>query len=183
MSERMGVQLDQRPSLGHIVLRGDATSSGFLEAASRTLGCALPLRANRFVDAENARVCWLGPSEWLIMVAAPVGARTAEQLRAALTGEFAAVTELGSGQAVLGISGSHAREVLAKGCALDLHPRVFGPGQCAQTLLARAGVTILQTSAAPAFELVVRRSYADYVWRWLTDAKLSLTYKWHPVVQ
>ena len=183
MSERVGVQLDQRSSLGHIVLRGDATSSGFLEATSRTLGCALPLQANRFVDAENGRVCWLGPSEWLIMIAASVEARTAERLRAALTDEFAAVTEIGSAQAVLGVNGSHARELVAKGCPLDLHPRVFGPGHCAQTLLARAGVTILQTSDAPVFELVVRRSYADYVWRWLTDAKLSLTYKRHPVVQ
>jgi len=166
----VAVQLCERAFLGHINLRGDPSSSDFIEAVRQTLDCPLPLEANRFIDAEKVRVCWLGPSEWLVTCAGALEEATAEQLRRALKREFTAVTEIGGGQTVLGISGSRAPNVIAKGCTLDLHPRVFGPGHCAQTSLARAAITILQTGAAPSFELIVRRSYADYVWRWLMDA-------------
>lgn len=74
------------------------------------------------------------------------------------------------------MSGARARDVIAKGCPLDLHPRVFGPGHCAQTYFDRAGIMILQTSTAPSFELIVRRSYADYLWAWLTDAASEYGY-------
>ena len=33
-----------------------------------------------------------------------------------------------------------------KGCSLDLHPRSFRPGQCAQTLLARGGIILPDTA-------------------------------------
>jgi sarcosine oxidase subunit gamma len=60
--------------------------------------------------------------------------------------------------------------VLAAGCALDLHPRAFGPGRCAQTLLARAAVILEQTSGEPAYRIYVRPSFAGYLADWLRDA-------------
>jgi sarcosine oxidase subunit gamma len=59
--------------------------------------------------------------------------------------------------------------VLAHGCALDLHPSVFPPGRCAQTLLARAQVILYRTEEQT-FRLLVRASYADYLRAWLRDA-------------
>jgi sarcosine oxidase subunit gamma len=53
---------------------------------------------------------------------------------------------------------------------VDLHPRVFGPGRCAQTLLAKAQVIIHQVNDAPTFHLYVRTSFAWYVAEWLLDA-------------
>jgi sarcosine oxidase subunit gamma len=94
----------------------------------------------------------------------------ARALRLAAGEGCAAVNELGSGQTVIELAGPRAREIIAKGCPLDLHPRVFGPGRCAQSRLARTLVTIAQIDAAPRFELIVRRSYADYLWQWLADA-------------
>ena len=60
--------------------------------------------------------------------------------------------------------------MLAKGCALDLHPRAFVPGRCAQTLLARAQVILEQLDDEPAYRLLVRGSFAGYVATWLLDA-------------
>ncbi len=65
---------------------------------------------------------------------------------------------------------ARVRELLAKGCPLDLHPRVFDVGQCAQSHLAKAPILIRQLDREPAFEIVVRRSFADYLWVWLEDA-------------
>ena len=63
-----------------------------------------------------------------------------------------------------------ARSLLEKGCGVDLHPRAFGPGCCAQTLLARLPVIIDQLSVAPAYRVFVRRSAARWLVEWLIDA-------------
>ena len=77
---------------------------------------------------------------------------------------------MSGGQAVVNITGAHSRDLLAKGCGLDLHPRAFGPGRCAKTILAKAGVIIRQVDDSPSFDVIVRRSVADYLARWLEDA-------------
>ena len=43
-------------------------------------------------------------------------------------------------------------------------------GDAAQTLLAKANVTVVMTNDAPVYEVVVRRSFAPYLWRWLCHA-------------
>jgi sarcosine oxidase subunit gamma len=116
-------------------------------------------------------VLWLGPDEWLV---AGGSADLPERLRAALAGVHAAVVELSASRAVFELTGPAARDVLAKGCALDVHPRAFGPGQCAQTGLARAAVILEQVDAAPTFRIFVRRSFARYLATWLADAAAEL---------
>jgi sarcosine oxidase, subunit gamma len=66
------------------------------------------------------------------------------------------------------VGGPRARDLLAHGCALDLHPSVFGPGSCAQTMLARAQVVLL--SQQEGFLVLVRSSFAAYLAEWLLDA-------------
>jgi sarcosine oxidase subunit gamma len=43
-------------------------------------------------------------------------------------------------------------------------------GECAQTLIAEVGVTMRQIDDTPSFELIVRRSLAEYLCAWLIDA-------------
>ena len=71
---------------------------------------------------------------------------------------------------MINLSGENARDALAKGCTLDLHPRVFTQGQCAQTLIAGANATIHCVDAAPSLDIIVRRSFAEYLALWLHDA-------------
>ena len=47
--------------------------------------------------------------------------------------------------------------VLAKGCRLDLHPRAFTPGMCAQTVIAQIGVLLHQCDEVPTYDLYVLR--------------------------
>ena len=68
------------------------------------------------------------------------------------------------------------RDVLAKGCSIDLHPRVFGRGSSAQTVLGQAGVVLLALSdAGDAYAVLVRSSFAGYLADWLLDAALEFT--------
>ena len=92
------------------------------------------------------------------------------RLSEAVRGRHGAVTEVSDGRTVICLSGARAREVLAKGCGLDFHPRVFGPGRCAQSALARAPVIVHQTDEGPSYELYVDASFAAYLWAWLEDA-------------
>lgn len=80
-----------------------------------------------------------------------------------------AATVVSGGQTVVRLAGSKVCDVLAKGCTLDFHPRVFKPGDCAQSTLGKAPITIRQIDEAPAYDIVVRRSFADYLWLWLQD--------------
>jgi len=169
--EAQDVRLQERALLGHIGLRCDPGDSALTGSIERVLDCSLPRTPNTFrVAAAADKVLWLGPDEWLIL--APEGREPAlaHALRQAAGDGFAAVVELGSGQTVIELTGARAREVIAKGCPLDLHPRAFGPGRCAQSRLARTLVTLAQLDDAPTFELIVRRSFADYLWQWLLDA-------------
>ncbi len=100
---------------------------------------------------------WLGPDEWLVL-----GGREEDY-----AGMPAAV-DVSANRICLELSGDGAADVLARGCALDLHPSVFPPGRCAQTLVARAQVILYRTEDA--FRLLVRPSFADYLRAWLRDA-------------
>jgi sarcosine oxidase subunit gamma len=71
---------------------------------------------------------------------------------------------------VIELRGPLARDVLAMGCPIDLHPRGFGPGRCTQSLLARAQVIVYQVDDTPAFHVYVRSSFAGYAADWILDA-------------
>lgn len=155
----------ERPFLGQINLRGDAADNLFADCIARIVGLALPLNPNTVRDSDERTVCWLGPSEWLIVCPADDERVLGNQLREGLRSQFASVVEIGGGQTVFCLEGEGARELLARGCPLDLHPRVFTVGQCAQTHVAKAPA--LLRPIVGAIELVVRRSFADYLWQWL----------------
>jgi sarcosine oxidase subunit gamma len=57
--------------------------------------------------------------------------------------------------------------VLAKGCPLDFHPRVFAEGACAQSVFGGVNALIYRRAASPVFTLMVARSLARDAWRTL----------------
>ncbi len=170
-----GVVLCERRLVGKVNLRGKPTKR-FRAAVKRALGFEPPVAANSTAGEGQRLALWLGPDEWLVVTPTGAEGETTEALRRALAGRHAAVTavtavtDVSEGRAVIALSGANARDVLMKGCPLDLHPRAFKPGQCAQSTFAKALVIIHQTSAAPAYHIYVERSFADYLWMWLEDA-------------
>jgi sarcosine oxidase subunit gamma len=155
--------------VGFINLRGDAGSDAFCERVREILGQPLPLEANTFSAGEH-RVYWLGPDEWLLRCDRHAVSNLVAALETALSGMHVAVNDVSGGNTTVHLSGPRARRTLAKGCTLDLHPREFVPGQCAQSGLAKAPVLIGMIDDAPTFEVVVRRSFGDYLVHWLRHA-------------
>ena len=170
--ERAALHVSETPGTGKLNLRGRGES--FRAAVEGALGFALP-EPNRAAGNDGVGVLWLGPDEWLVTCNADHEAALLRSLGNALAGIHAAVTDVTDTRTVTRVSGPGAREVLATGCTLDLHPRVFAAGHVAQSTLAKAEVILHQTAAddaadGPAYEIYVLRSFADYLWRWLEDA-------------
>ena len=109
---------------------------------------------------------WLGPDEWLIRSHQPA---LINQCSAIAHG---AITDVSSGRAAWRLTGPHSVDLLAKGCSLDLHSRVFANGACAQTALAHVAV-LLHRRDAETFDIYCARSYARHVWHWLHEAALE----------
>ncbi|HEX9584259.1 MAG TPA: sarcosine oxidase subunit gamma family protein [Gammaproteobacteria bacterium] len=166
-----GVVLSERAYRGQIALRGKAANRKFKAAAKAVLGVPLPTRPNTASEVKKGCcLLWLGPDEWLAAVPGGREGQVIADLYAALPEVHFAAVDASSSRTVIRLSGDRARDVLMKGCSLDLHPAVFAAGQCAQSSLARCHVLLHQTGDTPDYDVYVHRSFADYLWRWLEDA-------------
>ncbi len=164
-----GTTVAVRGDLGHINLRGRASDDVFMRSVEQELDQPLPIEPNTMSAGEH-HVCWLGPDEWLVVTPVATAAELAGRLQQALSSTHASVNDISGGQIALTLSGTKCRELLAMGCTLDLHPREFQVGDCAQSGLARAAMLIALVDDAPTFMIVVRRSFSDYLCRWLAHA-------------
>ena len=151
-------------------LRGNPADARFMQAVLLHTGMHLPQRANTASIDPQRQLLWMGPDEWLLKVRDAQGDAIATARGAALQGVHSAVVDVGHGNTTLTLQGPAAADLLARGCPLDLHARVFPAGALAQTHVAKASATVLCLAAGTHFELTVRRSFADYLFRWLCAA-------------
>jgi sarcosine oxidase subunit gamma len=165
-----GVVVRERAFLGHLILRGNAADEAFRAGVEQALGVPLPVKLGPLaIDAAGAlSIQWMSPDEWLVIVPGGREFEAETRLRAVLTGHFA-VMNVSGGQAVLELSGPAVREVLMKCTPYDVHPAHFPVGKGVSTTFAKS-TAALRRVGEECWELVVRRSFADYLYRWVLDA-------------
>lgn len=171
-----GVTLAELRLRGKLNLRGDAGDPAFRAAVARASGTEPP-PPGHVAEAGGQALLGLGPDEWLAITRAGDEGAVQAALAAALHGLRASVVDVSDNYTTVRVAGRRARWVLAKGWPVDLHPRAFGPGRMAQGNLALCNVILRQTGdrgGQPAYELLVRPSYARYLWDWLLDAALEV---------
>ena len=166
------VTLRERRFVGKVNLRG-AASSDFAGIVSGVLGGDLPTTPNTAVSYGDFSIFWLGPDEWLVHTPEDGQGDLVDRLRAALGEVHSAVTDVTDYFVVIEMQGPGCRDALARGCSLDLHPSKFGPGQCAQSHFSHANVLIHQITGTD-FDVQVRWTYAQYLWRYLAEAAENL---------
>ena len=168
------IVMAERPHRCQINLRGSAGDPAFTAALHSVTGLVLPANANSFTTEGEFSCLWLGPDEWLIVGPGGGEVEITQRLRAALGSVHAAVTDVSEARTTILVAGASARDLLAKGTSIDLHPRVFGPGRCAQTGFAGANVILRQldddASRGPTFEILTLNSFAEHLWLWLEGA-------------
>ena len=165
-----GVKLAEIAFRSMINLRGNPGDGAFASAAQKVLGLSLPTAPNTVSTGAGLTAFWLGPDEWLIVGSPGREGALAKDLREALAGQHFSVVDVTEARTVIAVSGRHALDALQKGTPLDLHPRVFRTGLCAQTGLSKANVILYRSSDEPRFEIYVTISFADYLWNWLERA-------------
>jgi sarcosine oxidase subunit gamma len=147
----------------------DITSGGRIVTLA---GQDFPSQAGA-TSSGQIRVLCLGPGEWLIASDALEAAFIRDHLEPEMHEQGLVVVDLTQGLRVLQIRGQAMREVLSKGCGLDLHPHHFPAGRCARTRFAQISVVIECLDEPSRFELHVARSYAAYLQSWLLDAAVE----------
>lgn len=166
------VRLRELPFLAQLDLRLEADEPA-QAAVAEVIGGPLPAIPGTSTRGRECSALWLGPDEWLLVGAPDTEAQLTSRLDSALAGRFATLVDVSANRTAIEVAGPSARTVLEKGCSIDLHPRAFGPGRCAQTMLARAQVVLEQGTEEPAYRLFVRASFSAYLAAWLIDATME----------
>ncbi|SDM20995.1 sarcosine oxidase subunit gamma [Franzmannia pantelleriensis] len=163
------VVLREQTFLGHLILRGGAIVLD--EALREVLDIGLPGRPNTLswdVSGERS-IQWLSPDEWLLIVPGGEAFAVERRLRERLADASFAIVDVSGGQTLLTLEGEAVPELLMKSVVYDVDPSHFPVGKGVNTVFAKATV-IVRRSGETRWELVVRRSFADYCYRWLLDA-------------
>lgn len=163
-----GVHFRELGLMGHLTLRCDPKNAELTGAAARVLGVELPMQPLTSVESGSTIVRWISPDEWLITVPNDQSFDLETRFRAEMSGHYSLVNSSG-GLTIFKLSGDKVVDMLKKSTPVDLHDSEFPVGKVVSTVFAKSGATIRRTGATE-FELVVRRSFADYLWLWIQSA-------------
>lgn len=152
------------------ILQVSAFARSTQDAADRlatALAIAPPL-ANRWSGSRERNIRHLGPGIWQLV--GPEGSLPdAGRLRTELA-DVGTVVDLSHARTALQIAGPEAPAVIAKHCALDLHPAQFATGSAGNTRFGHIGMTLVRLGDAPTYEMLVFRGYAEFVFDALVEA-------------
>jgi sarcosine oxidase subunit gamma len=137
-------------------------------AVKDTYGVELPTTPAR-VEGRGIAFVWHGPEQWIAVAERGNGRDLERELKPVLAG-LSSVVDLSDGRVVVRISGPRARDVLAKGIPIDLHPRAFRPGMVAISHASHMSVILWQLDDGPTYELALFRSFAESFAHWLQQS-------------
>jgi sarcosine oxidase subunit gamma len=163
-----GVWANEIPLLGYISLRGNAQNAQLIKNAKKALGVALPILPCSLISTSWGCIYWLSPDEWLIVSARELRAELQQKLEAALVGNHSQVIDNSGGFTTVFLQGKNASDVLHHCTVYDLNALTIGKV---------VGTTFGKTSVflhlhENGYNLIFRRSFADYIWRYLERSAL-----------
>lgn len=168
-SADLAVSIEEVFPIGQIVLRAD--NAGVCANAVKTvIGLEMP-ETRKFSGDGERRLWWMSPDEWLLTCGYDEAATLEAALEEALSALPHAVVDVSDARTVFRISGNGAGTIIQKGSPIDLHPDRFAPGDVRRTHCAEIACAYAMTDDDPqTFEMVVFRSYAAHIQRWLCTA-------------
>lgn len=133
-------------------------------ALSEALGLPLPDRPKTSHAIGSRVALWLGPDEWLIID--DTFDPSADLV--SLDQTYSAV-DLSHRNVAIEVTGAGAADLIAHGCPQDLSISAFPVGACSRTVFGKVEI-VLYRLAQDVFRIEVWRSFADYVFTYLSDA-------------
>jgi sarcosine oxidase subunit gamma len=158
----------QEKALGHLVIRLPEINTEARKAIKLVTGLELPSKPLTSVENNHFVINWISPDEFLLLTADKIEAGVESKLREKMSGHFS-IADVSGGQTMLVLSGERAESIIKKSAPYDIHPSNFPVGKVVTTVFAKSQVVIRRTGA-DSFELIIRRSFSDYLWQWIVDA-------------
>lgn len=163
-----GLRIVEASQRSFLSLRGNAGNAAFCQHVESVIGLPLPVVPGHWVSDAHVALYWQGPDEWLVVAGDGNQAPLIAGLREG-SEERMAVVDVSGGLTLLHLEGAGVDTVLKKASSYDFDSRVFGVGRCVQTHFAKAGALVARRPSG-SVDLIIRRSFADYLGRWLLDA-------------
>jgi len=155
------ITLTEIPTAAAWNVQGDASRADFIDQVARQFSIALPVVPNTTARSDALTAFWIGPRSWLLVADATGSPLTGfGEKRDALNAAGGALFDLSAARVAYRLAGARAPEVLATGCPLDLHPRTFRTGDCAQSLFGHVNILLCKTDDTPTFVIMVARSFS-----------------------
>jgi sarcosine oxidase subunit gamma len=161
-----GVWANEAPAQGYISLRGNSADTKFVEAVSKVVAVKLPVEPCTLAAAGSTKVLWLSPDEWMIVCPRDRLAGLLQDLGTALSGIRSQVTDNSGGYTQVVVEGRNASQVLAHATVFDLVK--LTSGRVAGTTFGKSSLYLHRQGDG--YCLLLRRSFADYIWRYLVRA-------------
>ncbi len=156
-----GVTVEDRRDLAIVQV---FAANGKTKAVEKALG--IKESPGKATSSSSFSAVPLTPGQWMLVSAQPSPKDFANRIAKKLKSN-GYVSEQSGGRVVLRISGPRVRELMQKGCRLDLHSSVTGKGWCAQTQMAQIGVIIHQVDDKPTYDLSVYSGFAREFAEWI----------------
>lgn len=166
--------LNKADSVALSVVPGVACAQLFAKQGKRSELCqrlGIGDQPGQATTLERFTALPLSPGQWMLMTTP--GSGDGSSLLTIVSDQIAGVgylSEQSDARVCVRLTGPRARDVMAKGCRLDLHPRATAPGFCAQTVMAQVGVILHQVDDAPTYDMLVYSGFARSFWEWIADA-------------
>ncbi len=166
MTDAKGVWAHEMGLLGYISLRGNAQNNHFLAAVKKAIDMDLPTAACSLNNASSITILNLSPDEWLLICPREQRALLQQSLETALNGIHSQVIDNSGGYTSVFLQGKQATDALQHCTVYNLHK--LTPNKVVATTFGKASTIIYRLDDG--FCLVLRRSFADYSWRYLARA-------------
>ena len=166
MTDAKGVWAHEMARLGYIHLRGNAQNNHFLGAVKKATGMDVPTAACSLSNASSVTILNLSPDEWMLVCPREQRAPLQQSLASALTGIHSQVIDHSGGYTSVLLQGKNGEDALQHCTVYNLH--ALTPNKVVGTTFDKASVIIYRLDNG--FCLVLRRSFADYIWRYLARA-------------
>ena len=135
-------------------------------------GLEFSLQNSKVSSNKETRILWSAPNTWLVISRKE---NIIEIINEKCNSDSFAITDISHSRAVIQIKGPGTKEVLKKGCPLNLHE--FEKNNCAGTVF--HGITIVVDfidNNPDTFNLLTLRSFGESFYHHITDAALESGY-------
>jgi sarcosine oxidase subunit gamma len=163
VNDSKGAWANEIALLGYISLRGNSQNEAFIYAVNTALSIALPTQACSMVYTAWGSILWLSPDEWLIVCKRDQRAALQQSLETALAGIHSQVVDNSGGFTTVLLKGKNASDVLHHCTVYDLN--MLQAGKVVGTTFGKTSIFLHKQ--VDGYSLIFRRSFADYIWRYL----------------